>query len=154
MSDVLLSRRVAERFPQACPSCLRILLFVAETAPVLPHLDQLAQQLGYRGRNDLNRHLVGHGFPPVKRLVDWMRFLSWLGSWERSRLSLMRQAWGAGIDTTVCLRTVRRVTGNRWRDARTLGLSFWLDRFVELTGSGVKCGSRAQPTSAGVASWK
>jgi hypothetical protein len=77
------------------------------------------------------RMLRREGLPQVEELAAWVRLLRWLILWQSDAGSLSRMALDAGLETSVCCRTIRRLTGATWTEARERGSDWALILLVE-----------------------
>lgn len=68
---------------------------------------------------------------PPRDVLAWVRFLFLLVQYERQGMPLIRQAWSAALDPSVCYRTSYRVTRMPWTDARAFGSQHWVGKFRE-----------------------
>ena len=83
---------------------------------------ELAVSVGLRDRHQLARRLRRDGLPPLERLTGWTRVLHWILEATSDDTSLRQLARGEHLDPAVAYRLVRRVTGQRWSEARRAGL--------------------------------
>jgi hypothetical protein len=90
--------------------------------------NELAASVGLRDRHQLARRLRRDGLPSLERLTGWTRVLHWILEATASDTSLLQLARHDQLDPTVAYRLVRRVTGQRWSEARRAGLSVALLR--------------------------
>lgn len=134
------------RLPLVCEPCRRMVLCLAGLAPAVPCLREVARELDC-ARWELGRSVGLHGFPPVPVLKDWIRLLKWLFEWDRRRIPLERQAFAAEMEPSVCHRTIRRVTGRTWCEARDLGFEHWAVAFRTQVLGEVRCGFPDGPES-------
>jgi hypothetical protein len=139
MDDHALFSLVSAELPQACPDCLGVVRGLCDPASFCEHGDVLARRCGYPNRWKLSMALGKHGFPPIHRLHDRLRVLHFLLTSERHRVPLNRQAWSLGLEPSVCHRTVRRVTGLTWNQARQRGWAYWLQDFGASLRRGIRC---------------
>jgi len=91
----------------------------------------IAEWVGLRDRFRLARQLRRDGLPSLERLAGWTRVLYWMLDAESSGASLLQLARHDGIDPAVAYRLVRRVTGQRWSEARRAGLPALVERVRE-----------------------
>ena len=88
------------------------------------------------------RLLRREGLPQLEELAAWVRLLRWLILWQSGSGSLSRMALDAGLETSVCCRTIRRLTGATWTEARALGSEWALILLVERCQSLAATGKR------------
>ncbi len=74
--------------------------------------------------------LKREGLPPLHDLAAWASVLAWVERSEHTGCSLCELAFRARRDPAVCYRTVKRITGLRWRELKPKGLSWVVERFV------------------------
>lgn len=130
---------VTEQLAAACDSCCSVVVRMVALVPQVHDCDQMAKRLGYDGRTELSPALGRHGFPPLNPLEDWIMALRLLDNWERTHAPLVRQAWNNGVEPSVLHRTIRRVTGTGWTEARDTGLLHWVQVFGIRVGDHLKC---------------
>jgi DNA-binding beta-propeller fold protein YncE len=90
--------------------------------------NELAVSVGLRDRHQLARRLRRDGLPSLEQLTGWTRVLHWILEATASDTSLLQLARRDQLDPAVAYRLVRRVTGQRWSEARRAGLSTALIR--------------------------
>jgi len=90
----------------------------------------VARHLGLSDRFALARLLKQQGLPPLHSLASWASVLTWVAHAERTGCSLCELAFRARKDPAFCYRTVKRVTGHRWKETRLRGLDWVLKLFV------------------------
>jgi hypothetical protein len=112
-----------------CARCSSLWLYMSQRNPVLPTSSACALALGFRNRFQLARWLGMHHYPTYGRIVDWFRLLHWLTEWQARATPLTRQAWAQNIEPSVCHRTIRRLCGVPWNDAKRKGLEYWVEQF-------------------------
>jgi hypothetical protein len=81
----------------------------------------VAAALGLGNRHQLRRMLEREGLPSYEIVSAWVRVLWWVAEWEFHKVSLCELALGSGGDPAILYRTVRRVTGLGWTEARACG---------------------------------
>lgn len=81
----------------------------------------LAKRLGLRNRFHLAHLLSKRKLPSLVSLRAVLRVVTLVHQWETQRASLARQALRNGQDPAAWCKTVRRVTGHRWREIRETG---------------------------------
>jgi hypothetical protein len=59
--------------------------------------------------------------PQLEELAAWVRVLGWILWSQEGPVALERIAMSEGLEASVCCRTVRRLTGATWTEARTRG---------------------------------
>jgi DNA-binding beta-propeller fold protein YncE len=87
-----------------------------------PSAQDLAAFVGLRDRHQLARTLRRDGLPSLEKLAGWARVLYWLLEADGRDTPLLELATRDGVDPAVAYRLVRRVTGQRWSEARRAGL--------------------------------
>jgi hypothetical protein len=127
-----------------CPECQTLWRLLSENDESIPDSSATARTLGLRNRHQLSRWLGQHRYPPLGVLWDWVRVLDWMAVWDRTTISLVRQAWGIRVEPSVCYRTVRRVTGSTWRSLQQKGLGSLEDRFRQHVLASVACLEQAR----------
>ena len=109
---------------------------------------EVAPHLGFRNRFELARLLKRERLPPLHDLAGWASVLAWLERAECSGCSLCHIAFRERKDPATCYRTVKRITGLRWRQLRMRGSAWAVERFcgvlrgtacAEAPGSPVRC---------------
>jgi hypothetical protein len=89
----------------------------------------VAATLGLASRHRLRRLLQREGLPSYEIVSAWVRVLYWVAEWEFEGVSLCQLALRSGGDPASLYRTVRRVTGLGWSEARTCGTALLALRF-------------------------
>ena len=59
--------------------------------------------------------------PDHEELAGWVRVLNWILWTQDAPVALERIAISGGLEPSVCCRTVRRLTGATWTEARSRG---------------------------------
>jgi len=113
------------------PAARAVLDALAECAGEFGSASFFAARLSFRDRHQLARVLAREALPSLEELAAWVRTLSWLLQWERSRTALCRLAIDAGVDPAACYRTVKRLTGVNWNAVRARGLPWLLGQLVD-----------------------
>jgi len=98
-------------------------------APGAPRF--VAASLGLASRHQLRRRLQREGLPSYEIVSAWVRVLYWVAEWECEGVSLCQLALRSGADPALLYRTVRRVTGLGWTEARDCGTALLALRFRE-----------------------
>ena len=91
----------------------------------------VAASLGLASRHQLRRLLQREGLPSYEIVSAWVRVLYWVSEWEFEGVSLCELALRSGGDPASLYRTVRRVTGLGWTEARACGTALLALRFRE-----------------------
>lgn len=99
----------------------RIVQALVTTAGRLRGAEELAASVGMANRFQVARTLRRESLPQIEELSAWVRLLAWSLRFEAHPTSLARIALDEGLDLSVCIRTIRRLTGTTWTDVRTLG---------------------------------
>ena len=96
-------------------------------APGAPRF--VAASLGLASRHQLRRRLQREGLPSYEIVSAWVRVLYWVAEWEFEGVSLCELALRSGADPASLYRTVQRVTGLGWTEARACGTALLALRF-------------------------
>jgi hypothetical protein len=102
----------------------RLVEALAASGGLVPDAGRFAAVLAMGSRYRVARMLRREALPQLEELAAWVRLIRWLVRWEASSRSLSRMALDDGLETSVCCRTVRRLTGTTWTEARARG-SAW-----------------------------
>jgi hypothetical protein len=76
-------------------------------------------QMGSRYR--VARLLRREALPQLEELAAWVRVLRWILLTRHGPVALERIAMAEGLETSVCSRTVRRLTRRTWTEAKARG---------------------------------
>ncbi|MGH7515056.1 MAG: hypothetical protein ACREOQ_19295 [Gemmatimonadales bacterium] len=97
-----------------------------------------AAALGMGSRFRVARLLRREALPQLEELAAWVRVLGWILWSQEAPVALERIAMSEGLEASVCCRTVRRLTGATWTEARARGPA-WL-----LALLAARCGALAE----------
>ena len=125
-----LSSLLLAAFPHASPFGRRVVRTLAETHGRVGGADFVAGRLGLRSRHQLARLLRREGLPQFDELCGWICVLDWIIEWEAAGTSLFKLASRSALAPPTCYRTVRRLTGVTWTEARERGLAWALAEFI------------------------
>jgi streptogramin lyase len=114
--------------------------------------NELAVSVGLRDRHQLARRLRRDGLPSLEQLTGWTRVLHWILEATASDTSLLQLARRDQLDPAVAYRLVRRMTGQRWSEARRAGLRVALLRLrnqcaIPTIRAGIRPQEQAQPAT-------
>src|SRR5687768_15607278 len=98
--------------PLRSPESLRLVEALARSGGLVADAHRFATEIGMGSRYRVARVLRREGLPQVEELAAWVRLLRWLILWQSDAGSLSRMALDAGLETSVCCRTIRRLTGS------------------------------------------
>jgi hypothetical protein len=132
-------RLLLAALPLRSPESVRLVEALARAGGMVPDAHGFATDVGMRSRYRVARVLRREGLPQLEELAAWVRLLRWLTLWESGSGSLSRIALDAGLETSVCCRTIRRLTGATWTEARERGPEWALILLLE------RCRSLARP---------
>jgi hypothetical protein len=118
--------------PWLSPSSRALLDTVARGATIHHSPQVLALRAGFRNRYQLGYVLRRSGFPPYRRLVSWLRLLTWLSELETQGRSLCELALRDGEDPAYRYRLAKRLTGEEWSVVRDRGLLWGVQEFASL----------------------
>lgn len=107
----------------------RLIAILASCEGRFDTAEAVATAAGFRDRHDMYRALLRCGLPPLTELARLVRALHWLERYARERVSLSRQAIGAGRYESQYSREFRRALGVPWSVVRARGPE-WLIRQV------------------------
>lgn len=113
-----LERQVLVALGEPCGECAQVVLRMLEWVHEPEVFALVAREAGFSGPGQFSRHLRRHGFPPLKKLRDWLWFWKLVHDHQRNGRSLEQHAYGVGRDPTVLRRLVKRVTGRPWVEVR------------------------------------
>jgi hypothetical protein len=102
----------------------RVLMALADQQGYPGPADTFAAAVGLRNRYRLGRVLQSDGLPCLEQLAGWIRVLTWVASWENSRMPLSRLALHSVKDPAPMFRLVERLTGHPWTQVRSLGFDW------------------------------
>lgn len=129
---------VADLLPTVLPHLStrvhEVLAVVATKAGRVGGADGLARQLGLQNRYCLARMLEREGLPPFEELCGWMCVLDLLSHYEETHASLYQLALRSTRDPPTCYRTIKRIIGKTWVQARSEGFHFALMSFLQRCG--------------------
>lgn len=91
----------------------------------------LVAALGLHTRFQLGRLLRSDGLPLYEVLAGWINVIYWMTEADRTGATLLALARRARVDPAISYRTIRRITGCRWSELRSLGTDYALRRFLE-----------------------
>jgi len=124
-------RLLLAALPLRSPESARLVETLARSGGLIDDAQRFATDVGMRSRYQVARVLRREGLPQLEALAAWVRILRWLILWESGSASLSRMALDAGLETSVCCRTIRRLTGATWTEARERGPEWALLLLVE-----------------------
>ncbi len=124
----------------------RVVEALARSGGLVHDAHRFAEAVGMGSRYRVARLLRREGLPQLEELAAWVRVLRWLSLWESGSGSLSRMALDAGLETSVCCRTIRRLTGATWTETRERGSDWALLLLVErcrsLAAAAIRASSR------------
>jgi hypothetical protein len=114
-------RLLLAALPLTSPESLRLVEALTRSGGLLHDAQQFAVALEMGTRYRVARVLRRESLPQLEELAAWVRVMRWLVLWEGGCRSLSRIALDDGLETSVCCRTIRRLTGATWTEARARG---------------------------------
>jgi len=114
-------RLLLATLPLASADSVKVIEALVRSGGRLHDAQQFAVDLQMGSRYRLGRVLRRESLPQLEELGAWVRLVRWLVLWEGGSGSLSRMALDDGLETSVCCRTVRRLTGITWTEARARG---------------------------------
>jgi hypothetical protein len=114
-------RLLLAALPLRSPDSVRLVEALASSGGRVHDAHRFAAAVGMRSRYRVARVLRREGLPQLEELASWVRLLRWLVLWRSGTGSLSRMALDDGLETSVCCRTIRRLTGATWTEARARG---------------------------------
>jgi hypothetical protein len=114
-------RLLLAALPLRSPDTARVVEALSASGGLLDDTQRFALSLEMGSRYRVARALRRESLPQVEELAAWVRLIGWLARWEANPGSLSRMALDDGLETSVCCRTVRRLTGATWTQARARG---------------------------------
>jgi hypothetical protein len=114
-------RLLLAALPLTSPESLRLVEALIRSGGLLHDAQQFAVGLEMGSRYRVARVLRRESLPQLEELAAWVRVMRWLVLWEGRSGSLSRMALNDGLETSVCCRTIRRLTGATWTEARVRG---------------------------------
>lgn len=114
-------RLLLAALPLKSPETTRVVEALAESGGLLYDTQRFATSLEMGSRYRVVRVLRRESLPQLEELAAWVRLIRWLVRWQAKSGSLSRMALDDGLETSVCCRTVRRLTGATWTQARARG---------------------------------
>jgi hypothetical protein len=136
-------RLLLATLPLASAESVRVIEALVQSGGLLHDTQRFAVDLQMGSRYRVARLLRRESLPQLEELAAWIRLVRWLVRWERGSGSLSRIALDDGLETSVCCRTVRRLTGTTWTEARNRGPEWAILLLVQ------RCGSLAPRRAAG-----
>jgi hypothetical protein len=116
-----LRRLLLAALPLTSPESVRLVEALARSGGHLQDARRFAADLQMGSRYRVARVLRRECLPQLEELAAWVRVMRWLVLWEAGCGSLSRMALDDGLEMSVCCRTVRRLTGATWTQARARG---------------------------------
>jgi hypothetical protein len=107
--------------PLKSPETTRVVVALAALGGLLHDTQRFAAVHGMGSRYRVARVLRRESLPQLEELAAWVRLIRWLVRWQANSDSLSRMALDDGLETSVCCRTIRRLTGATWTQARARG---------------------------------
>lgn len=126
----VLAEQLQILLPQLSPGAHQVVAAVANKAGVIGSASDLARQLGAPNRHYVARVLQREGLPPIEELCGWMSVLDLLYHYEQSHTSLYQLALRSARHPPTCYRTIKRIIGKTWAQARSEGFHFALIGFL------------------------
>jgi hypothetical protein len=128
-------RLLLAALPLRSVESVRLIEALARAGGLVHDAPHFAMDLGMRSRFRVARLLRREALPQLEELAAWVRLLRWLVLWQSGSGSLSRMALDAGLETSVCCRTIRRLTGATWTEARERGPEWALVLLLERCSS-------------------
>jgi len=116
--------------PQLSLEARQIVAAVADKAGMIGNASDLARELGAPNRHHIARVLQREGLPPIEELCGWISVLDLLYHYEESHASLYQLALRSTRHPPTCYRTIKRIIGKTWAEARSEGFHIALIRFL------------------------
>jgi hypothetical protein len=108
----------------------QIVAAVADKAGVIGNASNLARELGAPNRHYIARLLQREGLPRIEELCGWISVLDLLYHYEQSHASLYQLALRSTRHPPTCYRTIKRIIGKTWVEARSEGFHIALIGFL------------------------
>jgi hypothetical protein len=124
-------RLLLAALPLRSPESVRLMEALARSGGLIRDAHRFATDVAMGSRFRVARVLRREALPQLEELAAWVRLLRWLILWQSDSRSLSRIALDAGLETSVCCRTIRRLTGVTWTEARERGSEWALILLVE-----------------------
>jgi hypothetical protein len=128
--------------PLASSESVKVVEALARSGGLLRDAQRFAADLHLGSRYRVARILRRESLPQLEELGAWIRLVRWLILWEGGPCSLSRMALDDGLEASVCCRTVRRLTGATWTEARVRGHDWAILLLME------RCRSLAQRSTS------
>jgi hypothetical protein len=132
-------RLLLAALPLRSGDATRVVEALSASGGLLDDSQGFAVSLDMGSRFRVARVLRRESLPQVEELAAWVRLIGWLARWEASPGSLSRMALDDGLEMSVCCRTVRRLTGATWTQARARGPEWALLLLID------RCRTLARP---------
>jgi hypothetical protein len=116
-----LRRLLLAALPLASPESVRLVEALARSGGLLHDAQRFAIDIHMGSRYRVARVLRRECLPQLEELAAWVRVMRWLILGQFGAGSLSRMALDDGLETSVCCRTVRRLTGATWTEVRKRG---------------------------------
>ena len=116
-----LRRLLLAVLPLRSAESLRLVEALVRSGGLVHDARRFAIDLEMGSRYRVARILRREGLPQLEELAGWVRLLRWLTIWQSGAGSLSRMALDDGLELSACCRTVRRLTGVTWTEARERG---------------------------------
>src|SRR5258707_9769917 len=108
------------------PTSREVIRALSTIGGLTPSANAIARHVRCLNRHQLARRLAEDGLPPLQVLRAWIRLVTWVLSWQATGTSLYSLATAEGLDPAVCYRTIKKITGLRWREVCTRGAAWVL----------------------------
>jgi hypothetical protein len=126
-----LRRLLLAALPLTSPESVRLVEALARSGGLVHDAQRFALDIHMGSRYRVARVLRRERLPQLEELGAWVRVLRWLIVWQSRSDSLSRMALDDGLETSVCCRTVRRLTGATWTEARERGPEWAMILLIE-----------------------
>jgi hypothetical protein len=126
-----LRRLLLAALPLSSSESVRLVEALARSGGLVHDAQRFATDIGMGSRYRVARVLRREGLPQLEELAAWVRVMRWLVLWQSRSGSLSRMALDDGLETSVCCRTIRRLTGVTWTEARERGPEWAVILLVE-----------------------
>lgn len=144
-----LRRLLLAVLPLRSSQSVRLVEALAQSGGLVHDARRFASDIGMGSRYRVARVLRREGLPQLEELAGWVRLVRWLIIWRSGAGSLSRMALDDGLEISACCRTVRRLTGVTWTEARERGPEWVLILLAERCRS-ASSGSVTVPQEVGL----
>jgi hypothetical protein len=142
-AEVAVVRRLLlAALPLKSSQSIRLIEALVESGGLLRDAQGFAIGIEMGSRFRVARVLRRESLPQLEELAAWVRVLRWLVLGQLRGGSLSQIALDDRLETSVCCRTIRRVTGATWTEARERGPEWALVLLIE------RCRSLAEASGA------